>query len=78
MPRTAEPAGLSLALVWLNLGDAKMKLDMGKAWNDAMELLTGNFSVIVAVAGLFFFLPYAAMALLVPELLTPANHAIAG
>ncbi|MFW5634078.1 MAG: hypothetical protein ACOCYR_04225 [Erythrobacter sp.] len=42
------------------------KLDMGKAWNDAMALLSANFGVIATVVGLFYFLPQFAVAILAP------------
>ncbi|MBD3730249.1 MAG: glycerophosphoryl diester phosphodiesterase membrane domain-containing protein [Sphingomonadales bacterium] len=42
-----------------------MKLDMGKAWNDAMALVLANRDVVAVVAGVFFFLPNLAFALLV-------------
>lgn len=40
-----------------------MKFDMGRAWSDATRLLGANSSVIWIVAGVFFFLPYLAMTL---------------
>ena len=45
---------------------------MGKAWSDATSLISGNRDTVFAVAGLFFFLPYLAMALIAPEALSPA------
>ncbi|KPP88937.1 hypothetical protein SAMN04515621_2789 [Erythrobacter sp. HL-111] len=39
---------------------------MGKAWNDAMALLSANFGVIATVVGLFYFLPQFAVAILAP------------
>ncbi|WP_370178827.1 hypothetical protein [Alteriqipengyuania sp.] len=44
-----------------------MKLDMNRAWTEALSLIQGNFGVVAAVAGVFFFLPYLAFALLMPE-----------
>ena len=44
-----------------------MKLDMGRAWSDAIALLRGNQQVILIVAGVFFFLPNLALALLMPR-----------
>ncbi|QIQ86986.1 hypothetical protein [Erythrobacter sp.] len=44
-----------------------MKLDMGRAWNDAMGLLSANFAVIATVLGLFYFLPQFAIALFAPD-----------
>ena len=36
-----------------------MKFDMGAAWNEAMRLVSTNRQVVLIVAGVFFFLPYA-------------------
>jgi hypothetical protein len=46
---------------------ANSKLDMGKAWSQATGLIGANRDTISAIAGLFFFLPSFAAALLVPE-----------
>ncbi|NVE94864.1 hypothetical protein [Altererythrobacter lutimaris] len=48
-----------------------MKLDLGRAWNDATALLSANKDVIGIVAGVFFFLPYLALSLLMPEAAQP-------
>ena len=45
-----------------------MKLDMGRAWNDATALLAANRQVVAVVAGVFFFLPYLALVLLAPDI----------
>ena len=45
----------------------RAKLDMGKAWNDAMALLLGNKDVVWIVAGVFFFLPTVMFGMLVPQ-----------
>lgn len=45
----------------------RVKLDMGKAWNDAMALLSGNKDVVWIVAGVFFFLPTVLFGMLVPQ-----------
>lgn len=42
------------------------KLDMGQAWNVAVALIGKNRDVILVVAGVFFFLPSLAVALLMP------------
>lgn len=47
-----------------------MKFDMSRAWNDATALLGSNRDVLLIVAGVFFFLPYLAMALLLPNYAT--------
>ncbi len=47
---------------------ANRKLDMGTAWVQATGLIGANRDTIGAIAGLFFFLPSMASALLVPEL----------
>lgn len=44
-----------------------MKLDMGAAWNSATAMLSTNRDVVLVVAGVFFFLPYLTLALLLPE-----------
>lgn len=44
------------------------KFDMGRAWDGALALLKGNRDVLLIVAGVFFFLPYLAVGLFVPEL----------
>ncbi|MEL7729138.1 hypothetical protein AAG612_06345 [Citromicrobium bathyomarinum] len=44
-----------------------MKLDMNRAWNEALELIQANLGVIATVAGVFFFLPYLVFSLLMPE-----------
>lgn len=48
-----------------------MKLDSGKAWTDAVGLISGNRDAVLAVAGLFFFLPAFAFYLLLPEAMVP-------
>jgi hypothetical protein len=55
-----------------------MKLDMGRAWNDAMALLRGNQQVVLVVAGVFFFLPNLALMLLMPETMAEAETRAAG
>jgi hypothetical protein len=44
-----------------------MKFSMSTAWNDAMALLRANRQVVLGIAGVFFFLPYLAIFLLMPE-----------
>src|SRR3569833_1479362 len=48
---------------WVEGGQA-IKFDMGQAWSDTTRLLTANIGMIAIVAGVFFFLPYAAMTML--------------
>ncbi len=43
-----------------------MKLDLGQAWNTALELMNANRDVILVIAGVFLFLPGLAQALLMP------------
>lgn len=52
---------------------ANRKLDMGKAWVETTGLIGANRDTIGAIAGLFFFLPAFAMALLAPEIGAPAE-----
>ncbi len=44
-----------------------IKLDMGKAWNDAVALLSANKDVVLIIAGVFFFLPNAIATLAMPQ-----------
>ncbi len=44
---------------------------MGQAWSDATAMLGANRDTVVAIVGLFFFLPYFALALFVPEVVNP-------
>jgi len=55
-----------------------VKLDMGKAWNDALSLLRGNQQVVLIVAAVFFFLPNLALSLLMPETMAEAESRMAG
>ncbi|BDI60305.1 hypothetical protein [Qipengyuania nanhaisediminis] len=48
-----------------------MKFDMGKAWNQATEMLGRNFGLIATIIGLFYFLPTFAFSILFPELANP-------
>ena len=45
-----------------------MKLDMGKAWSDAVELTMNNLGLLATILGLFYFLPAFAFAILFPEI----------
>jgi hypothetical protein len=45
-----------------------MKFDMGRAWSQAMATLAANRDLIGIVAGVFFFLPYLALMLMVPDM----------
>ena len=47
-----------------------MKLDMNRAWTDALSLIQANLGVVAIVAGVFFFLPYLAFMLLMPDAMT--------
>lgn len=44
-----------------------IKLDMGKAWNDAVALLSANKDVVLIIAAVFFFLPNAIGSVLIPQ-----------
>lgn len=48
-----------------------MTFDMGAAWNTATGLIGKNRDMILIVAGVFFFLPYLATTLLMPQAMTP-------
>ena len=55
-----------------------MKLDMGRAWNDALLLLRGNQQVVLIVAGVFFFLPNLALLLLMSDTMGEVEARLAG
>jgi len=57
---------------------ANRKLDMGHAWTQATAMIGANRETIGAIAGLFFFLPSLALALLAPELVNPPPPAPGG
>jgi hypothetical protein len=45
-----------------------MKFDMGRAWSQATAMLSANRDLIAVVSGVFFFLPYLALMLMIPDL----------
>lgn len=45
-----------------------MKFDLDTAWKDAVGLLRRNASLLAVVSGVFFFLPYAGIAIGIPEM----------
>ena len=45
---------------------------MGQAWSEATAILGANRDMVLAIAGLFFFLPSFALALFVPEAVNPS------
>lgn len=47
-----------------------MKLEMNRAWSQATALIRGNKEVVLVVAGIFFFLPYLALMLALPNMTT--------
>jgi len=52
-----------------------MKLDLNTVWSRGVELVSGNFSLLVVIAGVFLMLPTLAMYLLIPDMMTLANPA---
>lgn len=56
---------------------AGKKLDMGAAWSSAMSLIAQNKDTVGAIVGLFYFLPYLAVVLLVPEAANPQGPEVA-
>lgn len=44
-----------------------MKLDMNRAWSRVTTMLNSNREVVLTISGLFFFLPYLAFMLLMPD-----------
>lgn len=45
-----------------------MKFDLDTAWKDTTRLLRDNFTLLAIVAGVFYFIPYAAALLWIPGL----------
>jgi hypothetical protein len=54
-----------------------MKLEMNRAWSDALRLLRLAREVVAIVAGVFFFLPYFAFMVMAPNPLTRPGPAVA-
>jgi hypothetical protein len=52
-----------------------MPIEMNRAWNDAVRLISRNRDVILVVAGVFFFLPYFAFMLVGPDPMEGVNPA---
>lgn len=50
-----------------------MRLDTGKAWTEAAATVSANKEVLVAIAGVFFFLPALMLALFFPQPEPPAG-----
>ncbi len=46
-----------------------MKFDLDTAWKDTSRLLRDNFSLLAIIAGVFFFVPYAAVLIAIPSAL---------
>lgn len=49
-----------------------MQLNLGHAWTEATSMLNSNRDTIAVLAGLFFFLPYFALAIFAPDAVNPA------
>jgi len=47
------------------------KLDMGRAWNEAVALISANRDMVLIVAGVFFLLPNLMLSLLAPGAAQP-------
>ncbi len=45
-----------------------MKFDLNRAWEQALGLIAGNGSTVTVVAGVFFFIPYLALMLFMPQM----------
>lgn len=45
-----------------------MKLDMSRAWNDATAMISANKEMVLVLAGVFFFLPYLVLMLMLPDM----------
>lgn len=50
---------------------------MGAAWSSAMSMIAQNKDTVSAIVGLFYFLPYLAVGLLVPEAANPQSPEVA-
>ena len=47
------------------------KLDMGRAWNEAVALISANRDMVLIVAGVFFLLPNLMLSMLAPGAAQP-------
>lgn len=54
-----------------------MKFDMTAAWNEAVRLVSANRQVVLIVAGVFFFLPYAGFMMLMGDRMAAMEAAAA-
>ena len=54
-----------------------MKFDMGRAWSDAMAMLSNNSRLVVIVAGVFLFLPSLVLGVFAPSAELEAAAAVA-
>ena len=45
-----------------------MKFNLDTAWKDAISLLSRNLGLLAVIAGVFFFIPYAAIEIAMPEM----------
>lgn len=50
-----------------------MKFDYDQAWRDTTALLSANFGLLAVIAGMFFFLPYAALMIALPGMAAVAQ-----
>ena len=54
-----------------------MKLEMNRAWGQAMALIGANKDVVFVVAGVFFFLPYLSFLMAMPQMAAMSDPATA-
>lgn len=54
-----------------------MKLEMNRAWGQAMALIGANKDVVFVVAGVFFFLPYLIFLMAMPQMAAMSDPATA-
>ena len=52
-----------------------MKLDLSAAWDGAMKMLAANREMVLVLAGVFFFVPYLAFSLFLPDPMAQAGAA---
>ena len=50
-----------------------MQFNMNPCWSRAVELVQGNFSLLTAIAAIFFLMPTVAIYLLIPDMQTLAD-----
>lgn len=52
---------------------SQAKFDGKRAWTEAARMLSANRKVVTVIAGVFFFLPYLAIMLFAPDMISPTG-----